>query len=173
MKTHIYLFLLIFSSSLLSCDNKDYDGINNPEVEMYIRQLKSNQYDSRQLPTFSYKDIPALLAYRNETRTISDFPRNPISSLFGPECSLGMYVLWTIESIRAEAIQSKFLMMGFPSQNPILARRDPVDLVLVFDNLSHSTAAKAYFDWWKNNKNKDFDKFNTIDPLEKTDYRWH
>lgn len=173
MKTLNCLFLLLIAVSLFSCDHEDFEGINNPEVELYIRQLKSNEYDSFQLPAFTSKDIPALLAYRNETEPLTDFPRNPISSFYGPECPLGMYVLWTIESIRAEAIQSKFLVMGFPSQNPVLAKRDSEELQLVFDNSAHSAAAEAYFDWWQTNKDKDFDKFKAIDPLGKTAYRWH
>jgi len=47
------------------------------------------------------------------------------------------------------------------------------ELMLVDDNESHETAAKAYFDWWENNKQKDFSEFNFIDPLKDTGYRWH
>ena len=84
-----------------------------------------------------------------------------------------MYVLWTVESIRAVSINSDLLIERFPSQNPILALRNSNELVLVSDNTSHSIAAKAYYDWWTNNKNKDFNTFNHIDPLENTDYKWH
>jgi hypothetical protein len=28
-------------------------------------------------------------------------------------------------------------------------------------------------DWWENNKNKKFSDFYDVDPLAKTDYRWH
>ena len=84
-----------------------------------------------------------------------------------------MYVLWTIESVRAVAINSKYLIMRFPSQNPILAIKDSDESDLVTDNESHEIAAKAYFDWWENNKYKDFDEFKNIDPLIETDYRWH
>ena len=48
-----------------------------------------------------------------------------------------------------------------------------VELSFVSDNLSHTMAAKAYFDWWENNKDKKFDDFKNIDPLENTDYKWH
>jgi hypothetical protein len=143
------------------------------DVETYIELLKTNQYDSLNLPSFTYMDISALLQYRNETQIITNFPHNPISSLYGPECKLGMYILWTIESIRAVSINSEYLIMRFPSQNPILALRVSDELNLVSDNASHTIAADAYFDWWENNKNKDFDDFKNIDPLEDVDYRWH
>ncbi|HEX3006167.1 MAG TPA: DUF4943 family protein [Bacteroidales bacterium] len=173
MKALKYLFVLISLISLISCDKKDNEGTNNLDVKTYIELLRSNKYDSINLPSFTYKDIPALLQYRNETQIISNFPHNPISSLYRPECKLGMYVLWTIESIRAVSINSKYLIQRFPSQNPILANRNSVELSLVSDDLSQAIAAKAYFDWWENNKNKKFDDFKNIDPLGNTNYKWH
>jgi len=173
MKTLKCLILLVSFIALLSCGEKDKDESNNPDVEAYIELLKSNQYESLYLPLFTYKDIPALLQYRNENQIITSFPHNPISSLYNPECNLGMYVLWLIESIRAVSIESEYLIMRFPSQNPILAIRNSVELECVSDDLSHTIAAKAYFDWWENNKNRKFDNFKDIDPLIDTDYKWH
>lgn len=167
----IFICLTILAVLTSSCDN---DPITKSEtVENYIQLLKSNQYQSDNLPLFTYQDIPFLLEYRNDTHIITDYPRNMISSYYQPECTLGMYVLWTVESIRAVSINSDLLIERFPSQNPILALRNSNELVLVSDNTSHSIAAKAYYDWWTNNKNKDFNTFNHIDPLENTDYKWH
>jgi hypothetical protein len=102
---------------------------------------------------------------------ITNFPHNGISSLWGPDCKLGMYVLWTIESIRAVEINSKYLIGRFPSQNPILALRASQELDLVYDTKSQNEAAKAYYDWWYSSYVLN-DKMN-IDPLKDTDYRWH
>ena len=173
MKTLNFLIILISLVGLINCDKNDDKEISNLNVDSYIELLKSNKYDSLNLPAFTYNDIPALLEYRNEKQIISNFPHNGISSLYAPECKLGMYVLWTIESIRAVAINSEYLIMRFPSQNPILALKDSDELDLVYDNVSHEIAAKAYFDWWENNKNMDFDEFKDINPLTETDYRWH
>ena len=173
MKTLNFLIILISLVGLMSCDKNNDKEISNLNVDSYIELLKSGKYDSLNLPAFTYNDIPALLEYRNETQIISDFPHNGISSLYAPECKLGMYVLWTIESIRAVAINSEYLIMRFPSQNPILALKDSDELDLVYDNVSHEIAAKAYFDWWENNKYRDFDAFKDIDPLIETDYKWH
>ena len=167
--TFIYLTILAILPS--SCDENS--NTKSESVENYIQLLKSNQYQFDNLPLFTYQDIPFLLEYRNETQMITNYPRNMISSYYQPECTLGMYVLWTIESIRAVSINSGFLIKRFPSQNPILALRNSNELVLVSDNTSHSIAAKAYYDWWTNNKNKDFNTFNNIDPLKNTDYKWH
>ncbi len=171
MKTLKTFILLIAFVGLISCD--DNKEISNVTVDKYVELLKANQYDSINLPAFTYNDIPTLLKYRNDTQVITNFPHNGISSLYAPNCTLGMYVLWTIESIRAVSINSKYLIMRFPSQNPILALRDSVDLMLVNDDTSHKIAAKAYFDWWENNKQKNFGEFKHIDPLVETKYRWH
>lgn len=167
MKHSFKLLILIALFGLIGCEKQE----DNPEVETYINQLKSNSYEAYELPAFTSSDIPALLNYRKETTLISNFPRNGISSLWQPECKLGMYVLWTIESIRAVEIESKYLIGRFPSQNPILALRAPTDLELVNDDESQKVAAKAYYDWW-HSVHIFKDKMN-IDPLKDTDYRWH
>jgi hypothetical protein len=171
MKTLKTFILLIAIVGLISCD--DNKEISNLTVDRYVELLKANQYDSINLPAFTYNDIPALLKYRNETQVITNFPHNGISSLYAPDCTLGMYVLWTIESIRAVSINSEYLIMRFPSQNPILALRDSTELKLVYDETSHQTIAKSYYDWWENSKQKNFNEFKNIDPLAETKYRWH
>lgn len=143
----------------------------NSEVETYIDHLSSGDYESYELPDFSTSDISELLKYRNETTIITNFPRNPISSFWQQECKLGMIVLWTIESIIAVEIESAYLIGRFPSQNPVLALRDAPELHMVFDDQSHKVAAKAYNDWW--NSFQPFKDKIKIDPLRKTDYRWH
>lgn len=169
MKGLNLLFILTVLISLTACDK------NNPEnidVDNYIELLESGQYDANELPDFTHTDIPALLRYRNDNKVITDFPHNPISSMYGPECKLGVYVLWTIESIRAVAIDSEYLIGRFPSLNPVLAFRDAEELDMVNDDESHEVAAKAYYDWWENNRDKNFDAFKDIDPLAQTAYRW-
>lgn len=173
MKTFRISVLVILLFSLLSCNKDDVGDINNIEVDKYIEMLKAGEYEFWELPPFTAEDIPALLQYRNETQMITRFPRNLLSSSGMPECKLGMYVLWTIESIRAVAIKSKYLTGRFPSQNPVLFFGTSEGLQLVNNDESHAVAAKAYFDWWEENKHKDFEAFKNIDPLAKTDYRWH
>ncbi len=161
------MIMLTFLIGFVACERQDDDS----SVAIYIDQLKSNSFEGSVLPPFSPSDIPALLVYRNSDLVIRDFPQNGISSLRVTECRLGMYVLWTIESIRAVEIKSKYLTGRFPSQTPILALRNATELDLVFDNKSHEDAAKAYNEWWYSSYSVK-DKMN-IDPLKNTDYRWH
>ena len=161
------LVILTLIFGLIGCEKQT----DNPAVEAYINQLRSNSYESDQLPAFQPSDIPALLNFRNETTVITNFPRNGISSLWQSDCKLGMYVLWTIESIRAVEVKSKYLIGRFPSQNPVLALDISTDLKLVFDDNSHKEAAKAYYHWW--HALYIFSDRMERDPLDETEYRWH
>jgi hypothetical protein len=172
MKTLKILLFCISLISILGCDKDEKEELKNVAVEKYVEQLKKGEYKSLDLPAFTYKDIPELLVYRNETQTITDFPHNGISSLWMPECSLGMYVLWTIESIRAVAIDSEHLIGRFPSKNPIVQQsEEPFDLES--GNEIQELVSKAYYDWWNENKQKEFSSFCNIDPLLETEYKWH
>jgi len=92
MKTLNLFIMMIFFTTLLSCRKNDFQSTTNLSVNRYIELLKANQYDSVSIPSFTYQDIPALLTYRNETQLISNFPRNPISSFYGRDCKLGIYI---------------------------------------------------------------------------------
>ena len=171
IKTWKLILIFISLTFTISCKKPDREVMLS--VKSYIALLKANKYDSLDLSAFTYQDIPVLLKYRNETQIISNFPRNGISSLSAPKCNLGMYVLWTIESIRAVSINQAYLIKRFPSQNPILALRASNTLITINSHTSHPHASKAYFDWWENNKQKDYNEFKYVDPLKSTDYKWH
>lgn len=171
MKTKLTLFCLAILGIVTGCEDSSLQ--KSESVETYIELLKSNQYDSMNLPSLSSHDIPALLQYRNDKQIITNFPHNPISSFYNPQCTLGMYVLWTIESIRAVSVNSKSLILRFPSQNPILALRHSAELEMVFSPTAQDVAAQAYYDWWTTNEHQEFNAFKSIDPLQPTQYKWH
>ncbi|HAH25683.1 MAG TPA: hypothetical protein DCL77_18315 [Prolixibacteraceae bacterium] len=172
MKAIKLLILMLSLIATISCKKDNPEEIKRYDVEKYIELLKANQYDASELPAFTSSDIPALLQYRNETQVITNFPHNMVSSLGMPDCKLGMYVLWSIESIRAVAIKSEYLIGRFPSQNPIVQKKE--DWSWVEDNNEvHQIVSQAYFDWWETNQNKDFNEFKNVDPLKNTDYKWH
>ena len=87
----------------------------------------------------------------------------------GPDCKLGVYALWTIESIRVCAIVADGHLFRFPSGNPILIF-NMADSGVLDNDIAHQAAAKAYRDWW--NSNIDFQSIKNTNPLENTDYRW-
>jgi hypothetical protein len=161
MKTLKLFIMLIPFLAFFSCEKEES---KQTEVEKYVKALRTNQYEDRDLPVFTYNHIDELLEYRNEKDTIAKFPRNPISSLYQKECELGVYILWTIESIRLGAI---------PSQNPILKLRTSEELEFVYNADAYQIISDAYYAWWTNNKDKDVEDIMIIDPLENTKYKWH
>jgi len=170
MKTFKLIILLIPCILFINCEEKER---KQTEVEKYVISLKSNQYENVTLPAFTYNDIEELLKYRDAKDIITNFPRNPISSLYQEKCELGVYILWTIESIRAVAINSEFLTGRFPSQNPILELRASKELELVSDAEAYQVISNAYYNWWKDNENKSSIEIMKTDPLENTKYKWH
>lgn len=170
MKTLKKFILLVILIGFVGCEKSDAADIS---VEKYVQQLKDGKYNAEELPKFTYKDIPKLLKYRNETQMIKKFPRNPMSSLYFAECKFGTYILWTIESIRVASIDKKSPTHRFPSLNPKLSLKEWNEHSFESgDDIALEIAAKAYYDWWENNKNKDFNSFKDINPLETTKYRW-
>jgi hypothetical protein len=167
LKIHKFFLIILIIPLWVDCEWNSYFDTDNPAVHKYIELLRANKYDSLYLPRLSVDDIPALLKYRNESLVITKFPRNPISSYYNSGCRLGVYVLWSIESIRSTAVKSPLLILGFPSQNPMLVRRNVQGLEIADEADAQEIAAKAYYDWWYSSGNP------VVDPLEKTKFMWH
>lgn len=166
MRRNAFLITLTFVFVTTSCKRI---ALDNMSVKTYIKLLKSESYDFIELPPFDSKDIPELLTYIDENQIIKNYPVNPSSSFIGPDCKLGVYALWTIESIRQCSIIADQFIGRFPSGNPILMfKNSSTD---IFDSeLAHQTAVQTYRDWW--NSNTDFGQIKNINPLGNTLYRW-
>lgn len=97
------------------CEKEKFD-IDNPDVSVFVKQLKYGTYDCYekgendenlwlQMPKFTSNHIASLIEFANDTSDITDFPINPISSRRPfPEGKeyfiLGECLLWTVEGIR-------------------------------------------------------------------------
>ncbi|MDF9796978.1 hypothetical protein OKW21_002241 [Catalinimonas alkaloidigena] len=168
-----FILLFFLSFSYLSCEKNESEQLRN-EVEQYMFDLQAGKYDNAvELPAFTTEAIPTLLNYRNNKHLITDFPRNPISSLYNPNCTVGLYTLWIVESIRLRYAQpDKALSGGFPSLTPNLARRskhvfNPEEL-----EEAQEAAATAYQNWWLDSQSTDLYNQMQIDPLQNTDFYW-
>ena len=169
MKTKTILAVLIIGITTLGCQKNQTDI--NSDVENYISLLKSNSYESEYLPDFKPEHIPALLKHINDTLLISNYPHNPISSLHGSDCKLGVLVLWTIESIRKTEINGKKHPMNrYPSLNPVLKSKDSNEPGQDKNNNSQRIAAMAYYSWW--NTIIPFEQLKSVDPLDQTNLDW-
>lgn len=164
--------ILLLIGLIHSC-NKSVDIVSgNAEVKAFVVALKDGNYDSLNLPAFNEDHIPALLGFRHERSLINEFPRNPISSFYQQDVALGVYILWTIESIRIQTDGDQ-LILRFPSQNPLLVTREITDFDPITDETSQRIIANAYQQWWEENQNQNFAITRQIDPLINTPYRWH
>jgi hypothetical protein len=160
MKATLKFFLIIVVTAFYSCEKK----ADNEEVKIYIDKLISG--------AFTPDDIPSLLEYRDVSSIITSFPRNPVSSCFQHECRLGVYVLWTVESVRKVENGSYDLILRFPSQNSVIALRKTHEFEPVTDEQSHRELSRAYYEWWYSSSSSLTDKMKS-DPLEGTKYIWH
>lgn len=164
-------FLILLILGLSGCKQELKDKDPGKAVKQFVQQLKQGTYKEYGLPEFEPRHIPDLLQYSNDTTVITEFPRNGISSAWIPEVYLGTYILWTVESVRARAIHSRFLVPGgFPSLNPFLRNKIQEDAHLILSKEAQKAASDAYTLWW--NRNLPFDQLKNIDPLAATDYEW-
>lgn len=163
--------LLFISLLLIFIGCKEEFESPKMSVDRYVKLLKAGKYNDMAMPAFSSNDIPELLSFRNENQIIINYPINPLSSSLAQECTLGMYVLWTIESIRAKSLDNAYLMGGFPSQQPMVMKKENFEYIEQNQEIQEEVA-DSYFDWWESNKNQNFTEFDDSDPLANTEYRW-
>ncbi|MEK6478786.1 DUF4943 family protein [Catalinimonas sp. 4WD22] len=174
MKTFYSLLLLscmcVFFSS---CEEDESEQLKN-EVEQYMADLQAGKLDNAiELPPFTLEAIPTLLQYSENKLVITRFPRNPISSSITPECTVGLYALWIVESIRLRYAQPDEPLVGrFPSLNPNLARSSTFVFNPEEREMAQDTAAAAYQAWWQRSQTLDYSSLMEIDPLQNSDFYW-
>jgi hypothetical protein len=157
--------------SMLIVPSCEKTTLDNMDVKTYVKLLKSGNYDFNNsnglpdLPPFKSTDIPELLTYANDVQIITKYPHNPISSYIGPDPRLGIFILWTIESIRLTADKP---FGRFPSMSPTLRIKGSEQIADVI--IAHPIAYEAYLEWW--NLNIDFEQLRNKNPLENTNYLW-
>ena len=163
MKT---LFFYIIACLFLVCCSKKSNDLSM--VDMFIDVLKEDSTENLESPKFTVDDISELLDYRNDELIISKFPRNPLSSLYMEDVEVGMFVLWTIESLRMEAIDDPNFYL-FASLNPRVIRVSTSELL--DQNNILPIVAEAYFEWW--NSSLTTEEKLEMYPLEGMDLKWN
>jgi hypothetical protein len=131
---------------LSSCNNRTFD-YNNPDVELFVRQLKSGDYNCKDgngvvaVPRFREQDIPALLKHADDLTLIPSFPTmyNPASN----NLRLGECLLWVVESIR----------LGMPASmgcHLVEANADNYEAIYFLTDDQVKDAVERYKFWWEN-----------------------
>ena len=97
--------LFCLSLSFVSCTEETLD-YNNPDVDLFVKQLKGGKYSVESpeglsnVPKFAKEDIEELLKYAEDLTVIPSFPLAPVSYSAGGKLRLGECILWTVETIR-------------------------------------------------------------------------
>lgn len=160
-----YLFICIALLLSVCCNQQ---SLEFSEVKTFIETLKEDQKGMTDVPSFKVDHISELLKFRNKEMKILNFPRNPLSSFYMEEVTLGMYVLWIIESIRMEAISDPNFYL-FASLNPRIIRESTRELLN--QDIILPEVSVAYYEWW--NSNLPFEEKLQINPLEELDLNWN
>jgi hypothetical protein len=172
------IYILLVAAIMIGCE-KDKFNIDNPDVAVFVKQLKNGTYDCYEkgengenfwllMPKFTSDHISSLIKFSKDTSHIDDFPINPISSRRPyPEGReyfiLGECLLWTVEGIRNG--------YGYGSLDPFI-----IDSGLAeserYKGLSGAEIFivwELYNQWWLDNK---FNEWQDKNPLEGTSFRW-
>jgi hypothetical protein len=171
-------FIIILALLCIGCKKDKFD-IDNPDVEIFVKQLKNGTYDYYEkgetgenlwllMPKFTRSHIQSLIDFSKDTSHITNFPINPISSRTPfPEGReyfiLSECLLWTVEGIRngyGYGSLDPFLIDTALTESERFKGLKCIEILIVRD---------IYKDWW--NKFKDND-WKDINPLGETSYRW-
>lgn len=144
-KTLFALLAICMLFTLSGCSEETLD-YNNPNVELFVKQLKAGTYNTKndkgvvEVPHFTEKDIPVLLQHAEDLDIISSFP-SAYNGNSG-KIRLGECMLWTIEGIR----------LGFPASlgcKMVRGNAKNYEAVYFLSNEEVLEAAARYQHWWE------------------------
>ena len=101
-----YLILAMAACLMLASCGKESLDYNHPDVDLFVKQLKTGKYSTQSpeglsnVPKFAKEDIEELLKYAEDLTVIPSFPLAPVSYSAGGKLRLGECILWTVETIR-------------------------------------------------------------------------
>lgn len=170
---YLPILLFIILSCFTQCREEDtFEAANDAEAFMhYLKEGKEINY--MEIPPFTAEVIPTILQYSTDTQVIQNFPRNPISSAYFPDCTVGLIALWTIESIRLYSQANTDISIGrFPSRNPSLRYINQENITPEERERIQLEAAKAYQEWWQQVNRISIPDLMLINPLQETEYVW-
>jgi hypothetical protein len=145
LKIFIYAVAIGLTISLSGCTSRKMD-LNNPDVELFVKQLRDGNYNTKDdnglviVPHFKEEDIPALLEHANDMTIIPNFP---IMYSTSGKIRLGECLLWIVESIR----------LGMPASmgcHMVEANADNYEAIYFLTDEQVEDAVNRYKFWWEN-----------------------
>lgn len=177
MKKALYIFIVIISLlGINGCDG-DTMNYNHPNVDMFVKQLKSGTYKTKspqgfiEVPHFTNTDIPRLLHYSSDLTVIPYFPMPPTTStVYEGKIRLGECILWIVESIR----------LGQPASlgcHLVLANAENYETIYFLSDKELLNVVIRYKNWWTEHSKYHKRTMWTIDtcfdnPLCNSGYKW-
>jgi hypothetical protein len=170
MKTVLVLAFVVLGLSIAIGPMGNTHGGEQQTKEQKVKKLfdsmRSGKYAEFEFPRLDLTDVPTLLGFADSTKTLTTFPRNPLSSQLELQCSEGMVALWLIEGVRQGS--------KYPSLNALCfkGKVEGTDWTKASED-NHKEVAKAYRAWWEKAKTLMPEKAKAIDPLKDTGLSWH
>lgn len=171
-------FIAVLVLLCISCKKEKFD-VDNPNVAVFVEQLKSGTYDFYEkgetgenlwllMPKFTQNHISSLIEFAKDTSHILDFPVNPISSRRPfPEGReyfiLGECLLWTVEGIRNGN--------GYGSLDPFLidTSLNESERYKGLTGYEILLVREIYKQWWLDYRDTEWQDKN---PLGETSIKW-
>ena len=147
-KTWMMLFAVLMALMLTGCGKETLE-YNNPDVDLFVKQLKSGTYNTKnekgivEVPHFTEEDIPELLAYAEDLSVIPAFPS--VYNSNSGKIRLGECILWTVESIR----------LGIPASmgcHMVEVNAENYEAIYFLSDEEILDAAARYRRWWETRK---------------------
>ena len=167
------LSLFALCITFAQCSNDDEMSYENPDVKVFVQQVKTNKYDTQspngfvEVPNFKKKDIPVLLKYAKDTSPIQNYPACPYSSVGSDSYyRLTQCLLWTVEKIRVGT---------YPSVTPRLYKQENEEAVYVTEISDIMDVWNLYNKWWKQVESVSGEASSVPyqkNPLEDSKYSW-
>ena len=170
-----------FTNAIDITDNTNGFDINNPDVALFVTQLKAGTYSCYRtdiysqylwlaMPKFTATHIPALLEYAKDTTFIAHFPSNPASSRTPYPSGrsnfiLGECLLWIVEGIRTNS--------AYPSLDPYLidSAKPTAEKLKGLEKSEILNVRDLYYKWWWGSSIMEW--WLRTPPLSGTTYSWH
>ena len=147
MKKTWILLLTVFAVLALTGCSKETLDYNNPDVDLFVKQLKAGTYNTKndkgivEVPHFTENDIPEFLNYAEDMSVIPSFPS--VYNSNSGKIRLGECILWTVESIR----------LGFPASmgcHMVEVNAENYEAIYFLSDEELLDAAVRYRRWWEN-----------------------
>lgn len=154
------------------------------DIDKFVDDLLTNNYNSGFAPDLSWEDIPALMEIANSTELLTNFPRNILGRYYVDQCQAGIIAMWLIDSIRKNE-GKKPRKAWYISPFPIFQSEEDTKQIAEFKSQGNDAnvliensgkklemAYESFSDWWQIAQQMNPNKAKRINPLDDSGLKW-